>query len=313
MSDTVPQQQLGNNSTLTESFELYEQIRTRTEARAREVSAINEAFKDKLRECDSQEGVREAIIWGRRIDDMLLKCLDDLSLVQTALLAEIVKRRTLERKLSLSETLCDKHLQRALHDDLTGLPNRALFKDRLQKACVQARRHERRFAVMLIDIDAFKSINDVHGHDMGDKVLNLVGWRLQASLREEDTVARVGGDEFQCLLMEAKDEAVIAKIAKCMITRAAGAAGQTGLRAKLKLSIGIALYPLAGTSPDALCRHADAAMYAAKAAGTGYQFWSDVESRESSGWKEAPRSADTAEVRKTLHISGESSGRDGIG
>ncbi|MGC8559956.1 MAG: diguanylate cyclase domain-containing protein [Phycisphaerae bacterium] len=313
MSDAVPPQQLDHNVTLIEAFQLYEQIKTRTEARARDISAINEALEVKLRERDSREGGHDAIIWGRRIDDMLLKCLDDLSLVQTVLLAEIVKCRTLEHKLSLSETQCDRHLQRALHDDLTGLPNRALFRDRLQKACIQARRHERPFAVMLIDIDAFKSINDVHGHDVGDRVLNLVGHRLQASVREEDTVARVGGDEFQCLLMEAKDEAAIAKVAKSMITRAAGAASQTGLRAKLKLSIGIALYPQAGTSPDVLCRHADAAMYAAKAAGTGYQFWSDVESLESSGWKEAPRSADAGEVRKTLHISGKSSGRDGIG
>lgn len=156
---------------------------------------------------------------------------------------------------------------KAHHDALTELPNRELFKDRLQTAINQARRYHRIFALMLIDLDRFKEVNDSLGHAAGDELLVEASRRLVSCVRETDTVARIGGDEFAIILSEmtADDEAEqIAGRAVALLNEPyyldAGTAHISGC-------VGIALYPLHGRESDQLMRNADVALYAAKEGG----------------------------------------------
>jgi diguanylate cyclase (GGDEF)-like protein len=139
-----------------------------------------------------------------------------------------------------------------------------LFKDRLENALSQAQRHDWRLAVMFIDLDAFKSINDRYGHDVGDRVLQLVARRLEALVRGGDTVSRRGGDEFLFLMLEAKDEANAVAFAGTLIERIGEACEVDGSSLTVSSSVGIALYPEDGSTAQELLKHADFAMYAAK-------------------------------------------------
>ena len=158
----------------------------------------------------------------------------------------------------------------ALHDALTGLPNRTLLQDRLQQAVFSARRENRRIAVLLIDLDRFKDVNDAFGHHYGDLLLKEVGDRLQHALRESDTVARLGGDEFAVILsscLEVED----AKLAAVKILKALDEPfiiEQQNLR--VAGSIGVVVHPDHGEDVNTLLRRADVAMYAAKREGDGY-------------------------------------------
>lgn len=164
----------------------------------------------------------------------------------------------------------------ALHDALTGLPNRTLFQDRLEHGLAQARRHHWTLAVMFVDLDDFKIINDTHGHEAGDSVLQAIARRLKASARGEDTVSRHGGDEFLYLLTGIRDEANIAMIAE-KVVQAVQAPCEIKLRdttitARVRASIGIAIFPRHGDSAQALIDRADEAMYRAKEAKSGVAF-----------------------------------------
>ncbi len=166
----------------------------------------------------------------------------------------------------------------ALHDELTGLPNRTLFTDRLQTALRRAARQSERMALVFVDLDRFKPINDRHGHHVGDAVLCAVASRLRAVLRASDTVARWGGDEFVCLLEGVTDlasaRAVTAKLHRALIEplRFEVAGGGT-LEIESSASLGLAFYPDHAKDADELLRCCDAAMYAAKQAGGGVVTW----------------------------------------
>ena len=151
----------------------------------------------------------------------------------------------------------------ALLDGVTGLPNLALFKDRLETALAQAQRHDWRLAVLFVDLDAFKSINERHGVDVGDRVLKVVAQRLQSLLRRGDTVAHRGGDEFLFLALEARDEANALAFADAILRRIAQACEVDGASLTVGASIGIAVYPEDGRSGPELLKHADLAMTAA--------------------------------------------------
>lgn len=155
----------------------------------------------------------------------------------------------------------------AYHDELTGLPNRVLFKDRLTIALGQARRFRRCIAVMFLDLDQFKFVNDTLGHSAGDQLLWGVGERLSNAVREQDTVARLGGDEFTLLLNElsGEDDAVI--IAQKILQTIAQPFVLEGQELFLTTSIGIALYPSDGDDAETLLKNADSAMYQAKERG----------------------------------------------
>lgn len=156
----------------------------------------------------------------------------------------------------------------AQHDALTGLPNRALFNDRLEQALAQARRLHKRLALLFIDLDAFKPINDSLGHHAGDLLLKEVASRMQLQVRSSDTVARIGGDEFVILLTsieEGQDALALAEL----IRSAIGQPFQMpdGKVVHVSSSIGVAVYPEHGRDEVALSRNADSAMYRAKQGG----------------------------------------------
>lgn len=156
----------------------------------------------------------------------------------------------------------------AFHDALTGLPNRTLFKDRLDHALATARRHKSRvLAVMFLDLDRFKEINDILGHDAGDELLKEVASRLRRCVRESDTVARMGGDEFTILLPEITSEEDASAVGQKILSLMEQPVTLAGKDVVVTTSIGVALYPRDGRDPETLMKSADTAMYYIKGAG----------------------------------------------
>jgi diguanylate cyclase (GGDEF)-like protein/PAS domain S-box-containing protein len=165
----------------------------------------------------------------------------------------------------------------AYYDALTGLPNRRLFQDRLSLALPQMRRHQQQLAVMFIDLDLFKRINDTLGHDVGDEVLIEMAKRLKACVRESDTVSRMGGDEFTILQPEIKDPSNSLQLASRIVAslREPFISGDRELY--VTSSVGIAIYPDDGETPEELTKNADTAMYRAKELGrNNYQLYTDA-------------------------------------
>ena len=160
-----------------------------------------------------------------------------------------------------------RHL--AHHDPLTGLPNRRLLEDRMTQAFNGARRYSQFVAVMLVDLDRFKVINDTKGHRVGDAVLQEVARRLRSAIRGADTVARQGGDEFVVVLPELRRGNDAARVATKILSELAHPISVDGDQHQVNASIGIALFPQDGSGPDALIKQADLSMYKAKAAGRG--------------------------------------------
>ena len=161
----------------------------------------------------------------------------------------------------------------AFHDDLTDLPNRALFHDRIEQALLQAARTKRRFVVMIMDLDRFKEINDTLGHHAGDVLLREVAARLREALRDSDTVARLGGDEFGVLSLDSIDLGIAMAVAERIRAAVEQPLKLDGLQVDVECSIGIALYPVHGESVGDLLKHADFAMYNAKQRGTSFEVY----------------------------------------
>jgi len=180
-------------------------------------------------------------------------------------LANVIQRKRAEEQLE----------QLAHSDSLTGLPNRALFFDRLYQALAQARRRKQIFAVFFLDLDRFKEINDTLGHEAGDEVLKESARRMQCCIREMDSVARMGGDEFTLLILtdlQQPDDATI------VVQRLINVLNQPfileGKNHHLGASVGIATYPDDGKDAETLVKNADTAMYQAKQTGNTYRFYS---------------------------------------
>jgi len=163
---------------------------------------------------------------------------------------------------------------KAHHDALTGLPNRALFNDRLEQAISKARRHKEEIAIFFIDLDHFKEINDTLGHEMGDEVLKFFAQRLKDSVRTEDTIARMGGDEFMVIMENLQTSDAISVVANKIVSIVKEPIVLGEKRLHLGASIGISVYPHNGESSEVLLKNADSAMYKAKDAGRdNYQFY----------------------------------------
>jgi diguanylate cyclase len=158
----------------------------------------------------------------------------------------------------------------ATHDSLTGLPNRVLLDDRLDQAIVHAERNQQQFAVLVLDLDRFKFINDSLGHHAGDELLNRIAARLRGVVSEIDTVARVGGDEFVLVLAPAADRPDAVAVAQKIIGEFKSPVTIAGVPLHISTSVGIAFYPQDATAPDKLLAHADAAMYCAKQRGRNF-------------------------------------------
>ncbi len=172
-------------------------------------------------------------------------------------LTDITERRRAEAQI----------VAQAYNDPLTKLPNRARLLDRLDVDVAQAKRHDRKLAVVYIDIDFFKYVNDSFGHSVGDSLLQSLALRLKRSVREADTVARMGGDEFVILVPELRQSEDLASIAAKILSLIARPFALDGRTVQIAASIGIASYPEDGADPESLLRNADAAMYRAKELG----------------------------------------------
>ena len=163
----------------------------------------------------------------------------------------------------------------AMHDALTRLPNRAMFNERLAGAIAQAQRHDRSLAVLFIDLDRFKLINDTLGHEAGDYVLGEAAQRLTDNLRGGDTVARLGGDEFVVLLEEVADPVYVGGVSQKLITALAAPFVIGGREYRVTASIGVSTYPGDGQDAETLLKNADSAMYRAKELGrNAFEFYS---------------------------------------
>ena len=178
----------------------------------------------------------------------------DLVLLQ---LHDLTERKKAERQLT--------HL--AHHDSLTDLPNRAAITEEIERLIAMARRRGKRLAVVFLDLDYFKNVNDSLGHETGDELLRVIAARLRGSVRESDMVGRLGGDEFVVLLPEVEQLTDIASVAAKMQAECLRAIYLHGHELRVGTSVGISLYPDDATEPRSLLRYADSAMYKAKAAG----------------------------------------------
>ncbi len=155
----------------------------------------------------------------------------------------------------------------AHHDGLTGLPNRVLFRDRLVQAMAAARRNQEGLAVMFLDLDHFKRVNDTHGHDAGDELLKQVAQRIRGAVRGSDTVARISGDEFTVMLPQIRDESGALAVAEKILDAARQPYRLASATVEVTTSIGISVFPKDGDDPETLMRAADAAMYEVKSLG----------------------------------------------
>jgi diguanylate cyclase (GGDEF)-like protein len=197
--------------------------------------------------------------------------LDDEKIKATWLNVQVVKLgdgiAITSRDVTERKRLTDHVYNLAHYDQLTGLPNRTLLLERLQQAILRARRHDEKIAVFLLDVDQFKSINDTLGHAGGDALLSAVGKRLLSAVRETDTVARMGGDEFVIIMPEFKGMEDVERCGALIVERAANPILLESGEINITVSIGACIYPDHGLDAEALLKNADVAMYAVKKAG----------------------------------------------
>ena len=198
------------------------------------------------------------------------------ALLGLAVVVSVLDRRMQERTAVLNDSLHranEELTYLALHDPLTRLPNRALLEDRLEQAIEKGQRNRTRFALMFVDLDGFKAINDAYGHPIGDRLLVQMAHGIRDVVRAEDTVARLGGDEF-IVLMELNEPEDAATVAEKLLAQAALPLETAQGPIRIGASIGIALYPEDATHARELMANADAAMYTAKEHGrNGYRFF----------------------------------------
>jgi diguanylate cyclase (GGDEF)-like protein/PAS domain S-box-containing protein len=215
-------------------------------------------------------------VWNRRKNGEVYAEMINISAVRdgngqtlhyVALFTDITALKTHQQQL--------EHI--AHYDALTNLPNRVLLADRLQQAMAQSQRRGKQLAVAYLDLDGFKAINDHYGHDIGDELLITVAQRMNSALRDGDTLARIGGDEFVAVLADLDRPENTELVLSRLLLAAADpvTAGQAVLR--ISASIGVTIFPHDGSSPDQLIRHADQAMYLAKQAGKNRYHLFDVE------------------------------------
>ena len=225
----------------------------------------------------------------RRVRADVLACLAALDELHMKLASELGRRQQLEREVvdaqtALMQARADlvgsqagerraRHL--ALHDCLTALPNRNFFREQLDRALAQTGPQRQALAVLYLDLDKFKPINDEYGHGVGDELLRIIAARLTRAVRADDIVSRMGGDEFACVLGGVTSQEQLGLLA-CKLLDAVSAPLYIGnLALSVQPSIGIAIYPTDGATTEVLLKNADAAMYSAKRQKTGYAFFDE--------------------------------------
>lgn len=193
-------------------------------------------------------------------------------------LRDVTAAKLAEQALQATE---QKLQQLDYHDTLTGLPNRRLFKDRLEQALAQARRNNALLAILVLDLDHFKDVNESFGHGVGDRLLQTVAQRLSACIRKSDTVARLGGDEFVILLTAVNSDQNVSHVAEKILTDIAEIVALDDSEILTTTSLGVALFPHDGSEAETLLKHAAMAMSVAKEKGrNNYQFFSDDMNRQ---------------------------------
>ena len=260
------------NKTLSTVIIKSELIKDMVQVCADDLSTVNTVLKKELSIKNPQPSIKNAIKKNTSVENKVQLAVDELDVVNTALKVEVKEREIIEHELEELKIEKDIATQASLHDILTGLPNRALFYDRLEHGLEQAKRHDWNLAVMFIDLNKFKEINDEHGHDVGDKVLLTIANRLKTNTRSDDTICRFGGDEFLYLLMEVKNERAVLKIIKKLIKTIELPCDDVGANLVVKSSIGVSLFPKNADNLEDLIKSADQAMYLAKQGKLGYAF-----------------------------------------
>jgi len=268
---------------LNAALEKSHDVKEKVEACAEDLGAANDIVKKGINQGATTLLAKDALQQGERVEAKVQECADDLNEVTDTLAqgiedlaqveialarsrASLVASRTALATAQAEEKLAT---MRAMHDATTGLANRGLFDDRLAHGISMADRHHWTLAVMFLDLDRFKSINDEHGHATGDRVLKEVAKRLQRFARDDDTVCRNGGDEFLVLLVNPKPGANVLRLAAALLKKIARPMDIGGVERVVGASIGIALYPADGRTGDQLVDRADTAMYRAKKGGLG--------------------------------------------
>lgn len=227
---------------------------------------------------------------AHQVQASVLECVGALDQLHLTLTHELGRRQQLEHEVfetqaalarardELAATRAEEQRVRHLasHDSLTALPNRSRFQERLDQALADPELRRQGLALLYLDLDGFKSINDEHGHDAGDEMLRIVAARLARTVRADDMVSRVGGDEFACLLADVPSREQLSYLA-CKMFDAVGAPMKIGqLKLTIHASIGISICPSDGASAEALVKSADEAMYHAKRHKTGYAFFAET-------------------------------------
>ncbi len=249
------------------------------EQAAAELSAVNQTLQKEiaLAQPPALEG---ALDQSTAAEEKVTDASEKLGVVNVALKAEVADRLVLEQELLTvaRQSLVDRHA--ALHDALTGLPNRALCLDRLEQALGQARRQRWNVAVLFADLDGFKALNDTYGHDAGNSVLRSMGVRLKDTCRADDTVSRFGGDEFLCLQLDVGDDHSLEHVVRKLIARMESPLEFRALGAsvtqEMRVSIGISVFPRDGETVAQLVASADRAMCEAKRQKRGFAFARDA-------------------------------------
>lgn len=268
------------------ALEKSHEVKAKVEACAEGLAATNESVKQDIAAGVTVLSATQTLAGSEVVEAKVQECADDLEVVTETLARGIADIKQVENELAQSQTdLLDTQIAlaqaqadekeatlRALHDAATGLPNRVLFNDRLEHAIALADRHGWRLAVMFMDLDGFKSVNDDHGHAAGDTVLLEVARRLSHNARDEDTVCRNGGDEFLYLMMNPDGRTSVEHKVTAVLTDIAQPIDASGQSIVVRASCGIALYPENGTTGEDLVRMADTAMYRAKSAAGGFAF-----------------------------------------
>ncbi|MBA4144107.1 MAG: diguanylate cyclase [Nitrosospira sp.] len=259
-----------------------------------ELSSVNETVKTGMTTGITLRQAKAALAQTENVEERIQECADELHEVTEVLTQEIGDRDELNRELKETEQMLSatKHVlahtednlaiahevaaeatQRTLHDFVTGIPNRELFKDRLEQAIALAERSGWILGVMFIDLDKFKLINDTYGHAVGDKVLQGVAQRLNEQVRTGDTICRYGGDEFLYLLVNPESNVNIERVARKVLDSISQTLIIGDLAFTIKPSIGIAVYPPNGNTGQELLVNADVAMYQAKKNKAGFAFF----------------------------------------
>lgn len=271
------------DKSLTQVLKDSQLVRGMVKESADELSSINLTLNEELSTLNRPPEVEMALEKSEAVETKVQEASEKLSQVNQRLENEVKERHLLEQELAAIIEQQKETLHASLHDALTGLPNRVLFNDRLEHGIEQAKRHGWTLAVMFLDLDKFKTINDTFGHDAGDAVLLTLAKRLKDTTRTDDTISRHGGDEFLYLLMEISDEQDAATVAKKIIHAVQVPCDVGGSELAVNTSIGISIFPRDGATADALIMSADAAMYRAKKSQSGFAFASDIPIPNSDG------------------------------